>query len=76
MAVVNADSGKAITTSTGDGTDAAADDPGAGLVFASNGEGTLTVIKQESADKYSVVENVPTKRSARTMGLDLKLTTS
>lgn len=40
--------------------------------FASNGEGTLTVVHEDSPDKFVIVENVPTKRSARTMGLDLK----
>jgi DNA-binding beta-propeller fold protein YncE len=73
MGIVDADSGKLIATPpSGDGTDAAAFDPGTRLAFASNGEGTLTVVKQESADKYSVLENVETKKSARTMGLDLK----
>jgi len=41
-------------------------------VFASCGDGNLTVIHEDSPDKFTVVENVPTKRSARTMGLDLK----
>jgi outer membrane protein assembly factor BamB len=73
MALVNADTGKVIATPPiGDGVDANAYDPGTGLVFSSNGEGTLTVVKQESPDKYSVVENVATQKSARTMGLDLK----
>lgn len=73
MAVVDADSGKVIATpSIGDGVDATAYDPGTGFVLSSNGEGTLTVVKQEGPDKYSVLENVPTKKSARTMGLDLK----
>lgn len=73
MAVVNADSGKIITTlPTGDGTDANGFDPETGLAFSSNGEGTLTVVHEDSADKFSVVENVPTKRSARTMAIDLK----
>ena len=73
MAVVDADSGKVIATPpSGEGTDASAFDPGTGLAFASNGEGKLTVIKQESPDQYSVLENVPTQKSARTMGLDLK----
>src|SRR2546429_3641059 len=40
--------------------------------FASCGEGVLTVVHQDSPDQYTVVENVATKRSARTMGLDLK----
>jgi YVTN family beta-propeller protein len=73
VAIVDADSGRVIATPPiGEGVDATAYDPGTGFALASNGEGTLTVVKQESKDKYSVLENVPTKRSARTMGLDLK----
>jgi DNA-binding beta-propeller fold protein YncE len=73
MAVVDADSGKVIATpAIGEGVDATAYDPGTGFALASNGEGTLTLVKQESPDKYSVLENVSTKKSARTMGLDLK----
>jgi DNA-binding beta-propeller fold protein YncE len=73
VAVVNADTGKVVATpKIGDGVDANAFDPETQFVFASNGEGTLTVIHEDSPDKYTVVENVPTKRSARTMGLDLK----
>lgn len=71
--VVNADTGKVVATPTiGDGPDAAAFDPATNTFFASCGEGILTVIHEDSPDKYTVVENVPTKRSARTMGLDLK----
>ena len=47
-------------------------DPDTNLAFASNGEGTLTVVHEDSPDKFTVVENVPTKKSARTMALDLK----
>lgn len=74
MAVVDASTGKVVATvPTGEGTDAAAFDPETHLAFASNGEdGTLTVVKQESADKYSLVQNVKTQRGARTMALDLK----
>ena len=71
--VVNADTGKVVATpEIGNGPDAAAFDPGSNDFFASCGEGVLTVVHQDSPDKYTVVENVPTKRSARTMGLDLK----
>jgi len=72
MTVVDADSGKVITTvATGAGTDAAAFDPGTRLAFASNGQdATLTVIKEESPEKFSVVENAKTQRGARTMALD------
>lgn len=73
MAVVDADSGKVVTTiPIGQGVDANAFDPETKLAFSSNGEGTLTVVHEDSPDKFTVVENVPTKRSARTMGLDLK----
>ncbi len=74
MAIVDADSGKVITTvPTGAGTDAAAFDPGTKLVFAPNGrDATLTVIQQQSADQYSVLENAKTQVGARTMALDLR----
>ena len=71
MAVVNAETGKVLTTvPIGGGVDAAAFDPETGLVFSSNGDGTLTVIHEDSPDKYTVVENVATRRGARTMALD------
>jgi DNA-binding beta-propeller fold protein YncE len=74
MAVVNADTGKVVATSKiDDDPDAAGFDPGTHLVFSSNGgAGNLTVVRQDSPDKYTVVENVPTKKYARTMALDLK----
>jgi DNA-binding beta-propeller fold protein YncE len=74
MAVVDGDSGKVIATpKIGAGVDANGFDPGTNLAFSSNGEaGTLTVVHEDSPDKFTVVEDVPTKKSARTMGLDLK----
>ena len=73
MAVVDADSGKVLATpAIGEGVDATAYDDDAGLAFASCGEGVLTVVKQESPDKYSVAENVKTQRGARTMALNSK----
>ena len=73
MAVVDADSGKVLATlPIGEGVDATAFDPETGLAFASCGEGVLTVVKEESPDKFSVAENVPTKRGARTLALDAK----
>ena len=73
MAVVNADTGKVVATPTiCEGPDASAFDPSTGYAFASCGDGNLTVIHEDSPDKYTVVENVATKKSARTMGLDLK----
>jgi DNA-binding beta-propeller fold protein YncE len=74
MAVVDADSGKVVATpKIGEGPDAAGFDPATNYAFSSNGEtGTLTVIHEDTPDKYSVVENVATKKSARTMALDSK----
>jgi YVTN family beta-propeller protein len=73
MAVVNADTGKVVATPTiGNGVDANGFDPATKYAFASTGDGNLTVVHEDSADKFTVVENIPTKKSARTMGLDLK----
>ena len=74
MAVVDADSGKVIATpAIGEGVDGCGFDPGAGFAFASNGQSaTLSVIHEDSADKFTVVEEVPTQKGARTMTLDPK----
>jgi len=73
MVVSDFVNGKVVATvPIGGGPDAVRYDPGTGLVFASNGEGTLTVVKQESADTYVVLETVPTAPRARTMELDPK----
>jgi YVTN family beta-propeller protein len=73
MAVMNADTGKVITTlPIGDHVDATAFDPQTKLIFNSNGEGTVTIIRQEDADKYSPVETVKTLPRAKTMALDPK----
>ena len=74
MAVVNADTGKVLATpAIGDGVDATAFDAETGLAFAScGGDGVLTVVKEDSPDKFSVAENVPTQSGARTLALDSK----
>jgi DNA-binding beta-propeller fold protein YncE len=73
MAVVDADSGKVLATpAIGDGVDATAFDPGTGLAFASCGEGVLTVVREDSPNKFSVAENVKTQEGARTLALDEK----
>ena len=74
MAVMDANTGKVVAdVPIGGGPDAAGFDPETNLAFSSNGQdGTLTVVHQDSADKYSVVANVPTQRGARTMALDPK----
>ncbi len=73
MAVMDADTGKVVTTlPIGDHVDATAFDADSKLIFNSNGEGTITVIRQDGPDTYSVVENVKTVPRARTIALDPK----
>ena len=73
MAIVDADSGKAVASpAIGDGCDATAFDADLGLAFASAGDGTITVIHEDSADKFSVLQTVTTQKGARTMALDPK----
>lgn len=72
MAVVDANSGKVVTTvPIGDGPDAARFAASGQYAFSPNGEsGTLTVIHEDSPDHYSVVQTLATKRGARTMAMD------
>ena len=73
MAVMNADTGQIVTTvPIGDHVDATAFEPATGLIFNSNGDGTVTVIHEDSPDKYSVVQTIKTVPRARTMALDPK----
>ena len=69
--VIDAVSGKVIDKITiGEGCDGVAFDDETKNVYTSNGSGTLTVIHEDNANKFTVVENVVTKRSARTLVLD------
>jgi YVTN family beta-propeller protein len=71
MAVTNAEDGSQVArVSIGEGPDAAAFDDKRRLVFSSNGDGTLSVVRQDSADRYRVIDTVQTQRGARTMALD------
>jgi YVTN family beta-propeller protein len=73
MAVIDAANGKVITTvPIGGGVDANRFDPETGLAFSSNGEGTLTVVKEESPTEIKVIQDVSTERGARTMEVDPK----
>jgi YVTN family beta-propeller protein len=73
MVVLDADNGKIITTAPiGERVDAAAFDPATKLVFMSTGGGSIAVFHQDSADKYTLLENLATNLGSKTMGLDLK----
>jgi DNA-binding beta-propeller fold protein YncE len=71
MAVSDIKAGKVVATQPiGSGNDGAAFDPATRDAFFSNVDGTLTVVHQDDADKYHVVQNVTTARGGRNMGLD------
>lgn len=73
LVVLDSTTGKVVATlPIGGGVDGAMFDPDTSLAFSSNGEGTLTVIREDSPDKFTVVENVATQRGARTLALDTK----
>jgi hypothetical protein len=75
MVISDAVAGRVVATvPIGEGVDGCAFDPGTQLAFAScgSGTGTLAVVHEESADQFSVVANVPTRRGARTLALDEK----
>jgi len=76
VAVVDPDAGKLVTTvDICSGVDAGAFNPKTQQIFMSCGDGMLTVIHQDSPGKYSVVQNVPTAKGARTMALDTESNT-
>jgi DNA-binding beta-propeller fold protein YncE len=71
MVMMDSTDGKVITTvPIGEGVDANAFDPGTQLAFASCGDGTTTIAKEESPDKLTVVQTLQTQRGSRTMALD------
>jgi len=71
MAVLDMKTGKVVATvPTGKGADGAAFDPRTRTVLIPNGEGKLSVIHQDSPDKYRLVENAVTQFGARTIDID------
>jgi len=73
MAVVDADNGRVVATyAIGDHVDASIFDPDSKLIFNSTGEGNVAVFHQDTVDKYTLIETIPTNLGSKTMGLDLK----
>jgi DNA-binding beta-propeller fold protein YncE len=71
MSVIDAQTGKVIQTlPIGTGVDAVAYDVATKLIIASNGDGTATIFKQNSADNYELVQTLKTQYHAKTMALD------
>jgi YVTN family beta-propeller protein len=73
MAMLDTETGKVIATvPIGAGVDGCAFDEATRLAFASCGEGTTTIAKEETPDKLTVLQTLKTERGARTMAIDPK----
>ena len=71
MVVVDVKSGKVVTTvPIGSGVDACAFDNNYQIIFSSNGEGNVTIVKEKTPNDFEVTDNVTTERGARTMAFD------
>jgi DNA-binding beta-propeller fold protein YncE len=71
LAVSNLDSGAGVASlPIGRGVDGAAFDPDSQTVFSSNGEGTLSIVRELTPDRYVTAQTLVTQRGARTMALD------
>ena len=73
IVVLNSETGKIVTTlKIGKGVDGVSFDPGLNRAYSSNGEGTMTVVQEKDADTFTVLENVPTQKGARTITVNSK----
>ena len=73
LLVLNAETGQVVATlPIGDRVDAGAFDPETKLIFSSCGDGTVSVVRQETPDQYAVVETIKTRPQSKTMALDPK----
>jgi YVTN family beta-propeller protein len=73
LEVLNTGTGEVVTTlPIGAGTDAVGYDPQRGLIYTSNGAGlgSVTIIRQDVADSYNVIQELPTKQRARTLAVN------
>jgi len=73
MAMLDTESGKVMdTVPIGAGVDGCVFDDATQLAFASCGDGTTIIAREETPDKLTVFQTLKTERGARTMALDLK----
>ncbi|MGC2457292.1 MAG: cytochrome D1 domain-containing protein [Gallionellaceae bacterium] len=71
MEVLDSETGRVVSeVAIGSGPDSAAFDSKLGIAFSSNGDGTLTVVKENDPDHFSISQNVITQKGARTMAYD------
>jgi YVTN family beta-propeller protein len=73
MVMLDTESGKVVgSVPIGAGVDGCASDDSTQLAFASCGDGTMTIAKEETPQKLTIVQTLKTERGARTMALDTK----
>ncbi len=71
MEILDSETGKIVSEQIiGEGPDSAAFDPDMGIAFSSNGDGTLTLVKENDPEHFSVFQSVSTEKGARTMAYD------
>ena len=71
MVIINSITGAAVATvPIGDGSDGVMFDVGRQLAISANGEGSMTFVHEDSPDKYTVVQTLPTMARARTLTID------
>ena len=71
MAMLDTETGKVVATvPIGAGVDGCAFDDATQLAFASCGDGTTTIAKEETAQKLTIIQTLKTERGARTIALD------
>ena len=71
MVIMDASNGKTVGTFPIGRTDGLVFDPKLKIAYASNGEGTITAVREISADKFELIENIQSEPGARTIGIDL-----
>ena len=73
MTILDGLSGKVVATiPIGMGVDGVSYDPSLKRIYSANGEGNITIVQQDGADSYKVLESFPTQKGARTITVDTK----
>jgi YVTN family beta-propeller protein len=71
--VVNPDTGETMAKfPVGEHVDSTVFDPESGLIFSATGDGHITVVHEDTPDKYTLMETITTMRGAKTLALDPK----
>lgn len=72
MVIMDATNGDNLAKFPIGGSDGLVFDPALKLAFASNGEGTISVVRELNADHFKLIQSIPSEKSARTITIDLK----